>query len=126
MKYRCVAVNDAGQASYTGRVNVMGTPALRPSWLSSSSVAPNINNNSLTVVSGRSLSVRCPVIAYPIESIVWQHNTNTLPVNHRQKIEPIVNGVGGKLHITNLHRNVDQGEYWCTVKVIHLSILVNR
>ncbi|XP_054166069.1 cell adhesion molecule Dscam2-like [Oppia nitens] len=113
--YRCVAVNDAGQTSYSGRINVLGAPALRTSWMSSSSTTSNINN-TVTVVSGRQIALRCPVIAYPIESIVWQHNSNTLPVNHRQKIEPIINGVGGKLHIINVHRNNDQGEYWCIIK----------
>jgi hypothetical protein len=116
-KYRCVAFNDAGEATYTGRVNVLGPPSLRPSWLSSSSSQTNINNNTLTVVSGRSITLRCSVIAYPIESILWQHNGNTLPVNHRQKVDLIVNGVGGKLHINNVHRSADQGEYWCIVKV---------
>jgi hypothetical protein len=119
-KYRCVAFNDAGQATYTGRVNVLGAASLRPSWLSSSSSLTNINNNTLTVVSGRSITLRCPVIAYPIESISWQHNGNTLPVNHRQKVDLIVNGVGGKLHINNVHRSADQGEYWCILKVCSL------
>lgn len=95
--------------------------SLRPSWLSSSSSSTNINN-SVTVVSGRSISMRCPVIAYPIESLVWQHNGNVLPVNHRQKVDAILNG--GKLHINNVHRSLDEGEYWCTVKVLVIVITV--
>lgn len=39
-----------------------------------------------------------------------------MPVNHRQKVEPLLNGNPGKLYINNVHRNSDQGEYQCVVK----------
>lgn len=69
------------------------------------------------VISGRSVTLICPVIAYPIESLVWQHRSVTLPSNHRHQIEPIIGGVGGKLTIQNVHRDNDQGDYECIVKV---------
>ncbi|CAG2165909.1 unnamed protein product, partial [Oppiella nova] len=102
-EYKCVASNDVGQASHTGRVSVIGSPALRSMWTS----------NNITVVSGHSIALGCPVIAYPIESISWEHKANTLPVNHRHKIEPLMNGVGGKLHISVVHKALDAGEYIC-------------
>ncbi len=95
-----------GHASYTGRISIIGSPALRSMWTS----------NNLTVVAGHSIVLRCPVIAYPIESIVWEHKGNTLPVNHRHKIDQLMNGVGGKLHITGVHKTLDAGEYICVVK----------
>lgn len=51
-----------------------------------------------------------------MESLIWEHSGNTLPVNHRQKVDQLNNGVGGKLHVHNVHRSQDQGEYSCTAK----------
>lgn len=61
--------------------------------------------------------IRCPVIAYPIESIVWEHNNNILPANHRQSIDPIIDGYGGILRIQDVHSFQDAGDYLCTVRV---------
>ncbi|XP_054160537.1 cell adhesion molecule Dscam2-like [Oppia nitens] len=105
-EYKCVASNDVGQSSHTARISVIGQPSLRSMWTS----------NNLTVVSGHSIVLSCPVIAYPIESIMWEHKSNQLPVNHRHKVEPIINGIGGKLHISAVHKALDAGEYICTVK----------
>lgn len=126
-QYRCVASNNAGHVSFTSRVNVIGSAALRSPWTSpntgssstknSGDSAGGLHPNTMTVVSGRSVVIRCPVIAYPIESLVWQHRSTTLPSNHRQKVDAIIGGVGGKLYIGNVHRENDQGEYACTVKV---------
>jgi Down syndrome cell adhesion protein len=120
LQYKCVASNDVGQAIHTAHISVMGAPSLRSMWTS----------NNLTVVSGHSILLRCPVIGYPIESISWEHKANTLPVNHRHKIEPLMNGIGGKLHITSVHKALDQGEYICTVrgtngKPVKGSIILN-
>lgn len=126
-QYRCLASNNAGHVSFTSRVNVIGAAALRTAWSSaaggssSSSSSDSKNDPSLpytmTVVSGRSVVIRCPVIAYPVEALVWQHRATTLPNNHRQKVDSLISGVGGKLFISNVHRDNDQGEYSCTVKV---------
>lgn len=64
--------------------------------------------------------VRCPVIAYPIEAVTWQHNGNQLPTNHRQSIDPIVDGYGGVLRIRDVHPAQDGGDYVCSVKVLPL------
>ena len=123
-------------------MNVIGSAALRPAWTSSSVTSSSSSSSSassgtasssslkdlnkfndpafpyqITVVSGRSVTIRCPVIAYPIESLQWQHRSTQLPNNHRQKVDPVIGGVGGKLFISNVHRENDQGEYSCTVKV---------
>lgn len=99
-------MNEVGYSSFTGRMNVMGAPQLR--------TLRSLNN--MTAIAGRSTTIRCPVISYPLESVVWEHQGNVLPVNHRHKIDSIINGVGGKLYIANVHKVLDQGEYICNVK----------
>ncbi|KAH7639492.1 hypothetical protein HUG17_3525 [Dermatophagoides farinae] len=121
-QYRCTASNSAGIVSYSARINVMGPAALRPNWIStatsssSQKTSSSSGDYSIMVISGRSVTLICPVIAYPIESLVWQHRSVTLPSNHRHQIEPIIGGVGGKLTIQNVHRDNDQGDYECIVK----------
>lgn len=96
----------------------MGAASLRPNWQAhkkKSSVTEEMS--SIMVISGQTVTLICPVIAYPIELLVWQHRASTLPSNHRHKIEPIIGGTGGRLTIENVHRDNDQGQYDCTVKV---------
>ncbi|RWS27565.1 Down syndrome cell adhesion molecule-like protein Dscam2, partial [Leptotrombidium deliense] len=105
-EYKCIASNEVASAVYSGRLNVVGPPTVRP--LS----APNI-----TVVSGNQVVLRCPVIGYPLNSLKWEHNGHTLPINHRQKVEQLTqNGYGGQLRIDNIQRPTDEGDYSCIAK----------
>ena len=85
-----------------------GAPAIR--------VALWESGHNLSVVAGRDTVVRCPAIGFPLESIVWQHNGNRLPTNHRQTIEPLIDGAGGILRIKDVHAEEDSGDYECAVK----------
>ena len=68
-------------------------------------------------MAGLDTVVRCPVIAYPIESVSWEHKGNVLPTNHRQSIDPIVDGYGGILRLKDVHSVQDAGDYVCSVRV---------
>lgn len=105
-EWKCIASNDVGQAVYVGRLNVLGPPSARLNF-----------NNNITVVAGRSVIFRCPVVGFPIDFLKWEHNGHTLPINHRQKIDPFTSrGFGGKLRLENVQRPTDEGEYSCSVK----------
>lgn len=109
-EYRCLAFNEIGQASNVARINVFGKPALR-----------TFANTNLTLVEGRSVALKCPLVAYPIEQLSWRFNHKQLPANHRQKIEPINFDANGKpntgrtLYIENIQKNQDEGVYSCTL-----------
>lgn len=104
-----MATNEVGKVHYRGVVLVTGGPNLRTTFW---------GHHNLSVVAGVSTVVRCPVIAYPIQAISWQHNGNQLPTNHRQTIDPIVDGYGGVLRIRDVHPAQDGGDYVCSVKVL--------
>lgn len=112
LQYSCVAANEVGKVSFNGVVLVSGGPNLRNTFWGS---------HNISVVAGLSTTVRCPVIAYPIESVSWQHNGNVLPTNHRQSIEPILDGYGGLLRIEKVH-SADAGDYVCSVRVSNTEI----
>lgn len=57
--YECSAENEAGSDQHSARLNVYGTPTVRPM-------------GRLTAVAGQSFSVSCPVGGHPIEKIVWE------------------------------------------------------
>ncbi|XP_027200457.2 cell adhesion molecule Dscam1-like isoform X1 [Dermatophagoides pteronyssinus] len=125
-QYQCMASNSAGTINYSARINVIGPASLRANWLSTASAtgsnssptktSSSLSDYTITVISGRSVTLICPVIAYPIESLIWQHRSAILPSNHRHQIEAIIGGMGGKLTIQNVHRDNDQGDYECIVK----------
>ena len=102
-----------GKVSYKGHVLVSGGPNLRTSFW---------GHHNLSVVAGHDAVVRCPVIAYPLESVVWEHNGNSLPTNHRQSIDPIVEGYGGILRIKDVHAMQDSGDYTCTIRVQNTDV----
>lgn len=118
-----MASNSAGSVTYSARIKVMGAASLRTNWLTNNKKSSS-ETSSTMVISGQTVTLICPVIAYPIESLVWQHRASTLPSNHRHKIEPIIGGAGGRLTIENVHRDNDQGQYDCTVKVNLFEMLI--
>ncbi|XP_068620593.1 cell adhesion molecule Dscam1 [Battus philenor] len=94
-EYACVASNSAGKASHAARVNVYGLPYIRE--------MPKV-----TAVAGSDLNIKCPVAGYPIESITWERDGQTLPLNRRQKVFP-----NGTLIVEQTQRGEDAGTYTC-------------
>ena len=108
-----MAANEISKVYFKGQVLVTGGPNLRTTFW---------GHNNLSVVAGLDTVVRCPVIAYPIESVAWQHNGNVLPTNHRQSIDSIVDGYGGILRIKDVHSGQDSGDYVCSVRVSNSEV----
>ncbi|XP_069361354.1 cell adhesion molecule Dscam1 isoform X3 [Maniola hyperantus] len=94
-EYACVASNSAGKALHAARVNVYGLPYIRE--------MPKV-----TAVAGSDLNIKCPVAGYPIESITWERDGQTLPLNRRQKVFP-----NGTLIVEQTQRGEDAGTYTC-------------
>ncbi|XP_063830982.1 cell adhesion molecule Dscam2 [Ostrinia nubilalis] len=94
-EYACVASNTAGKALHAARVNVYGLPYIRE--------MPKV-----TAVAGSDLNIKCPVAGYPIESISWERDGQTLPLNRRQKVFP-----NGTLIVEQTQRGEDAGTYTC-------------
>ncbi|XP_070509703.1 cell adhesion molecule Dscam1 isoform X3 [Chironomus tepperi] len=94
-EYSCIAQNNIGKISHSARVNVYGVPFIRE--------MPKI-----TGVSGSDLKVQCAVSGFPIESIVWERDGQTLPINRRQRVYN-----NGTLIIEQLQRSEDAGTYTC-------------
>ncbi|XP_052755769.1 cell adhesion molecule Dscam2 isoform X4 [Galleria mellonella] len=94
-EYACVASNTAGKSVHAARVNVYGLPYIRE--------MPKV-----TAVAGSDLNIKCPVAGYPIESISWERDGQTLPLNRRQKVFP-----NGTLIVEQTQRGEDAGTYTC-------------
>ncbi|VVC97977.1 unnamed protein product [Leptidea sinapis] len=94
-EYACVASNTAGKASHAARVNVYGLPYIR-------------EMSKVTAVAGSDLNIKCPVAGYPIETITWERDGQTLPLNRRQKVFP-----NGTLIVEQTQRSEDAGTYTC-------------
>jgi len=56
--YRCEARNEAGSVHHEMVVYIQGPPFIKPL-------------GNITVLSGDSLSIRCPVTGFPIQKLVW-------------------------------------------------------
>ncbi|XP_070549947.1 cell adhesion molecule DSCAM-like [Ptychodera flava] len=93
--WRCQATSEIGEAHYEARINVLGNPVVR--------AMPNV-----TAVSGRDTTINCRVAGYPIESIEWRKNGDTLPTNLRQTVLS-----DGTLIIASTEKGRDEGEYSC-------------
>ena len=59
--YSCVAVNRAGSATHSSRLNIYGPPLIRPFPVS-----------GLKAVEGKPFVVHCPVAGFPIEEVAWK------------------------------------------------------
>ncbi|KAI5745650.1 hypothetical protein M8J76_013118 [Diaphorina citri] len=97
-RYKCVASSKVGSVEHTGKLNVYGLPFVRPM-------------EKKAIVAGETLVVTCPVAGYPIESIFWEREGRTLPINRKQKVFP-----NGTLIIENVERQSDQATYTCVAK----------
>ncbi|KAL4657330.1 hypothetical protein GN956_G4875 [Arapaima gigas] len=98
--YRCTCNNSAGVVSYQARINVRGPASIRPM-------------KNLTAIAGRDTYIHCRVIGYPYYSIKWYKNSNLLPFNHRQRAFEN----NGTLKLSDVQKDVDEGEYTCSVLV---------
>ncbi|KAL4647248.1 hypothetical protein GN956_G8521 [Arapaima gigas] len=98
--YRCTCNNSAGVVSYQARINVRGSASIRPM-------------KNLTAIAGRDMYIHCRVIGYPYYSIKWYKNSNLLPFNHRQRAFEN----NGTLKLSDVQKDVDEGEYTCSVLV---------
>uniref|UniRef100_A0A8D8TFI8 Down syndrome cell adhesion molecule-like protein Dscam2 n=2 Tax=Cacopsylla melanoneura TaxID=428564 RepID=A0A8D8TFI8_9HEMI len=97
-RYKCVASSKVGSVEHAGKLNVYGLPFVRPM-------------EKKAIVAGETLVVTCPVAGYPIESIFWEREGRTLPINRKQKVFP-----NGTLIIENVERLSDQATYTCVAK----------
>ncbi|XP_029434880.1 Down syndrome cell adhesion molecule isoform X2 [Rhinatrema bivittatum] len=68
---------------------------------------------NITAIAGRDTYIHCRVIGYPYYSIKWYKNSNLLPFNHRQ----VAFENNGTLKLSDVQKNVDEGEYTCNVLV---------
>ncbi|XP_034252481.1 Down syndrome cell adhesion molecule-like protein Dscam2 [Thrips palmi] len=99
-EYDCEAENRAGVAKHQARLNIYGSPFVRP--------MPDI-----VAVAGKSLHIKCPVAGYPIESVSWEKDGVVLPSIMRQRVS------ANTLTIENVQHASDQGTYTCTARAKH-------
>ncbi|XP_076334013.1 cell adhesion molecule Dscam1-like isoform X3 [Tachypleus tridentatus] len=98
--YQCTATNPMGSVTHSNRLDVYGSPFIRPMV-------------NVSVVEGHQLTIKCPVSGYPIHSITWEKNGLQLPVTSRQLVFP-----NGTLIINQVAKDSDQGKYKCTARNI--------
>ncbi|GAB6026763.1 Down syndrome cell adhesion molecule-like protein 1 [Chamberlinius hualienensis] len=96
-EYSCVATNRAGFVTHSARINIYGSPFIRP-----------IGRKS--AVAGRHVIIKCLYGGYPIEAIYWEKDGTRLPVDHRQVVFR-----NGTLLIRDVQRSLDGGRYRCVV-----------
>ena len=101
-RYKCLAINPLGSAQFEAQINVLGGLELR---------AYQPANVSLIV--GKSSSLQCPLIGFPLSQVDWFQHQQRLPTNHRQRVEPVKLGSGGQLELSNVDKTADSGVYVC-------------
>jgi hypothetical protein len=105
--YTCTAVNRAGSASHSARLNVYGSPMVHP--------IPEIK-----AVVGRSVHIICPASGYPLDKIAWSKGENELSSGGRLSVFP-----NGSLVLTSVSSG-DAGGYTCTATNRSTSDLLER
>lgn len=109
--YKCVATNDAGEAEYSKRIDVIGAISIR-------------KMSDIAATRGKKLKIPCPVVGYPILSVSWKKDGNFLPSHQRQKVFS-----NGTLLIQKLSKTMDEGTYTCVAKgedgkVVHQNCIL--
>ncbi|CAB4064373.1 DSCAM [Lepeophtheirus salmonis] len=94
--YACVAENSVGSVLHEARLNVYGSPHIRPIPI-------------VKAIQGKDLRISCPVSGYPIQSILWQRDGYKLPSNGRQSVFE-----NGTLVIREARKLEDEGYYTCS------------
>ncbi|XP_076361336.1 cell adhesion molecule Dscam1-like isoform X2 [Tachypleus tridentatus] len=93
--YKCVARNAVAALSHWARLNVYGSPYIKP-----------MNNASVLV--GDTFELSCPYAGYPIDSVTWHKGGLSLPQSGRQTVHP-----NGTLFIQDMEKKTDEGAYIC-------------
>lgn len=93
--YQCTANNDVGAVSYAQRIKIYGNPFIRPM-------------QNISLVSGTTLQIHCPVSGYPLEWIKWNKSDAILPQHGRQQVFP-----NGTLIVKYVER-ADSDRYRCS------------
>lgn len=112
-EYRCLATNELGQASSIGRLSVPGEPALR-----------TYQPVNISLIEGRRHTLHCPLVGYPVASVIWTFNGRRLPLNHRHRLAPTTLDSQRNLHsigtlqIEHVQKSQDEGEYVCRVSLV--------
>ncbi|KAG5890613.1 hypothetical protein JTB14_005123 [Gonioctena quinquepunctata] len=96
--YRCIASSKVGSADHSARINVYGLPFVR-------------SMEKQAIVAGGTLIVHCPFAGHPVETVVWERDGRSLPINRKQKVFQ-----NGTLIIENVERTSDQATYDCVAK----------
>lgn len=102
-QYKCLAFNSLGSSWHQGQLNV---------W-SEQLQLRHYQPLNRTLIAGKTATLQCPLVGYPLQRIEWFFAGQRLPYNHRQRLEPIKNGIGGQLELSNVDRNTDSGIYSC-------------
>ncbi|KAL3237646.1 hypothetical protein MRX96_048177 [Rhipicephalus microplus] len=101
--YRCEASNEHGSDAHSGRLNVLGPPAVH-------------TMHNRTVVAGRRAMLHCPYSGLPVTRVIWRKDGKSLPSSKR--VMPYQNG---SLILETVSRKDDEGRYSCTVRNEHGS-----
>ncbi|XP_065289345.2 cell adhesion molecule Dscam2-like [Dermacentor albipictus] len=98
-EYACQAENEAGRVAHAAWLNVLGPPTPLPP-------------RNLTVLSGETLSLACPVKGHPFASFTWYkgaHANRTLVDGQRYRMN-----THGRLTIHDVDRKTDDGVVVCS------------
>lgn len=63
---------------------------------------------NVTVVAGTDVYLRCPVAGFPISSVTWQRDGESLPSHLRHRVFP-----NGTLQVKQVEGRSDRGLYTC-------------
>ncbi|XP_035702855.1 Down syndrome cell adhesion molecule-like protein Dscam2 isoform X2 [Folsomia candida] len=96
-EWTCTASNRLGSNFHSARLNIYGPPIVR-----------NMPA-SMTAVAGKDFRIKCPVAGFPISSITFEKDGQTLPLTRRQLVSP-----DGTLIVKDVDRSSDAGFYVCS------------
>lgn len=101
--YKCLALNPLGSNLHEGQLNV---------WSEQLQLRPYQAKNR-TLIAGKRAILQCPLVGYPLKRLEWFFGGQRVPFNHRQRIEPVKEGIGGQLELINVDKITDSGLYTC-------------
>lgn len=68
---------------------------------------------AILAIAGKTLTIKCPVAGYPIDTVIWEKDGNRLPTTMWQRVQ------NGTLHFDNVQKTTDQATYSCIAKNKH-------
>uniref|UniRef100_T1IT66 Down syndrome cell adhesion molecule-like protein Dscam2 n=1 Tax=Strigamia maritima TaxID=126957 RepID=T1IT66_STRMM len=95
--YKCTAKNKAGQLEHMSRINVYGPLSAKPTL-------------QMFAVAGENVYLNCPVVGYPINSLIWKKDDIILPFDLQQEVLK-----NKTLVISKAVKSGDAGRYVCIV-----------